>query len=268
VSYLGYLGTLAARYMDYLIADETIIPSGSRQYYTEKILYLPSYQANDSQRPVADRIFTRTELGLPESGFVYCCFNGNYKFNPAIFDSWMRILRRVDGSVLFLLSGDRATETNLIGQAIRRGIDPARIVFGGALPAPEYRARYRAADLFLDTRPYNAGTTASDALWVGLPVLTCPGESFSSRVAASLLNALDLPELISPSEADYEDLAVELALNRQRLASIKAKLSHNRLRKPLFDTPLLAKHLEEGFIKIHERHVAGLAPEHITVASM
>jgi len=268
VSYLGYLGTLAARYMDYLIADETIIPSGSRQYYTEKILYLPSYQANDSRRPVADRIFTRTELGLPESGFVYCCFNGTYKFNPAIFDSWMRILKRVDGSVLFLLSGNRATEINLIGQAIRRGMDPARIVFGGALPGPEYRARYRAADLFLDTRPYNAGTTASDALWVGLPVLTCPGKSFSSRVAASLLNALDLPELISPSEADYEDSAVELALNRQRLASIKAKLSHNRLGKPLFDTPLLAKHLEEGFIKIHERHVAGLAPEHITVASM
>jgi len=256
---------MGADFMDYLIADETIVPPAARRYYCEKILYLPSYQANDSNRPVAERIFRRAELGLPESGCVYCCFNGNYKLNPAVFDSWMRILKQAEGSVLFLLSGNPAAEVNLRKEATSRGIDPNRLVFGGTIPAPEYRARYRAADLFLDTRPYNAGTTASDALWVGLPVLTCPGESFSSRVAASLLRAVDMPELIAPSERHYEELAVAFARDRKHLDATKAKLNKNRLIKPLFDTPLFVRHLEAGFISMYERLMAGLPPEHINV---
>src|SRR6185437_13743787 len=154
------------------IADDTIIPETHRKYYSEKILYLPSYQVNDSKRRIAQRRFGREELGLPSTGFVFCCFNGSYKITPSTFDGWMRILMRVPGSVLFLLGGNASREDNLRREARERGVEPDRIVFGAKLPVPEYLARYRAADLFLDTLPYNAGTTASDALWAGLPVLT------------------------------------------------------------------------------------------------
>lgn len=266
-SYIGYLGTMGAPYMDYLIADPTIIPEELQKHYAEKIVCLPSYQANDSKRRIADKAYTRAELGLPQEGFVYCCFNNNFKITPATFDGWMRILKRVPGSVLLLYADHPLAAVNLRKEAAARGVDANRLVFGARLPAPEYLARYRAADLFLDTLPYNAGTTASDALWTGLPVLTRIGESFAGRVAASVLKAIGLPELVTDTQEAYEALAVELATNAQRLSEIRAKLARNRLTTPLFDTALFARHLEAAYTQIYQRHQAGLPPQHIRVSA-
>ena len=263
VSYLGYLGTMSADYMDYLIADDLIIPEAQRRHYSEKIVYLPSYQVNDSQRRIADRRFSREELGLPPAGFVFCCFNSTYKITPATFDGWMRILTGVPGSVLHLLGGSEPVAGNLRREARARGVAPERLVFGTRLPAPEYLARYRTADLFLDTLPYNAGTTASDALWAGLPVLTCAGEAFAGRVGASLLQAAGLPELITATQEQYERLAVELAGNAKLLAGIRTKLANNLGTAPLFNTAATARHLEEAYATMYERYHSGLAPEHI-----
>ena len=266
VSYIGYLGTMGAEYYDYLLADKTIIPEGLQKFYTEKIAYLPSYQANDRKRTISNRVFTRQELGLPEKGFVFCCFNNNYKILPATFDGWMRILKAVENSVLMLYAENQWVERNLKKEAEARGINSSRLIFGEHMPNAEYLARYRACDLFLDTFPYNAGTTASDALWTGLPVLTLMGRSFSSRVAASLLNAIGLPELITNTPEEYEALAIELAINPKKFAEIKLKLANNRLTTPLFDTPLFAKNLESAYIKMYEQYQADLEPEHISIA--
>jgi protein O-GlcNAc transferase len=266
VSYLGYLGTMGADYIDYILADKTIIPDGSEYFYAEKIAYLPSYQVNDRKRVISDKVFTKQELGLPEKSFVFCCFNSNYKILPSTFDSWMRILHAVEGSVLFLFADNKWAEENLKKEAEARGINIARLVFGKSLPADEYLARYRTCDLFLDTSPYNAGTTASDALWTGLPVLTLMGQSFASRVAASLLNAVGLPGLVTNTQQEYEKLAIELAMNPNKLADIKLHLSNNRLSAPLFNTPLFAKNLEEMYIKMHERYQSDLQPDHLAIA--
>lgn len=265
VSYLGYLGTMGTNYFDYILADKTIIPEGSQHYYSEKIAYLPSYQVNDRKRFISEKKFTRQELGLPEDGFVFCCFNNNYKVLPPTFDRWMRILSAVEDSILYLYADNKWAEENLKREAETRGINIARLVFGGALPADEYLARYRACDLFLDTVPYNAGTTASDALWSGLPVITLMGQSFASRVAASLLNAIGLSEMIANTQEEYVALAIELAKNPKKLADIKLKLSNNRLSTPLFDTPLFAKSIETAYIKMYERFQADLGPDYIYV---
>ena len=266
VSYLGYLGTMSADYIDYLIADHIIVPQREQRHYREKIVYLPSYQVNDSQRRIADRRFGRAELGLPAKGFVFCCFNSTYKITPDTFGGWMRILRRVPDSVLLLLGGNEALERNLRKHAHERGIAGERIVFGTRLPAPEYLARYRTADLFLDTLPYNAGTTASDALWAGLPVLTCVGESFAGRVGASLLTAVGLPELIAATPEEYEELAVALAGDPRRLAGIRATLTGKLRTAPLFDTTSSARHLEAAYARMYDRYHAGSAPDHIRIA--
>ena len=264
VSYLGYLGTMGSSYMDYIVADRTAVTPAGESYFSEKIIYMPdSHQVNDRKRRIADKVFTREELGLPAAGFVYCCFNTSYKISPATFAGWMRILKTVPGSVLLLLASQAATENNLRIYAGRHGIDPQRLVFGAHLPPAEYLARYRTADLFLDTFPYNAGTTASDALWAGLPVLSRTGESFASRIAASLLTALDVTELITSTQREYEQLAIELALNPQRLAQIRAKVRDNRLDSALFDTPRFARNLEAAFTAVYDRYVAGAAPDHI-----
>ena len=265
ISYLGYLGTMAAPYMDYLLADAMIIPGSEQQHYMEKIIYLPSYQANDSKRRIAERTFTREELGLPREGFVFACFNANYKITPATFEVWMRILGQVQGSNLFLYVGDQVAERNIHKEGERRGIDSRRIVFGEKLVFEEYLARFRAVDLFLDTLPYNAGTTASDALWAGLPVLTCMGQAFAGRVAASLLTAINLPELITSTPAQYEELAVELATNPRMMAHIRQKLAANRLAAPLFNTAQFARTLEAAYTQIYERYNAGLRPEHVNI---
>jgi predicted O-linked N-acetylglucosamine transferase (SPINDLY family) len=265
VSYLGYLGTMGAQFMDYLIADAAIVPPADAPHYAEKLIYLPSYQANDSKRLIADRRFTRLELGLPADGFVYCCFNASFKILPGTFDLWMRILERVEGSVLLLYSEGGPVQENLKREAARRGIRAERLVFGARLPAPEYLARYRAADLFLDTLPYNAGTTASDALWAGLPVLTCRGTSFAGALAASLLRAIELPELIASCEEEYEELAVALASDPARLADLKRRLAQNRLTTPLFDSRGFVRHVEAAYQRIYERYQADLPLEPIEI---
>jgi len=268
INYLGYLGTLGASYMDYLIADRTVVTAQSEPYFAEKIIYLPhSFQVNDRKRPIADRVFTRAELRLPESGCVFCCFNGSYKILPATFDSWLRILKRVPGSVLLLVSDEAMVRRNLRTHAALKTVDPQRLHFVERLPTPEYLARYGVADLFLDTHPYNAGTTASDALWAGLPVLTMAGNTFAARVGASLLNAIGLTELITTTREQYEDLAVELALHPPHLARLRDRLARNRLTAPLFDTNGFARDLEAAYAKIHARYQDGLVPDHITVCA-
>lgn len=263
VSYLGYLGTSGGQFIDYLLADPVLVPSEAREHYSEKIAYVPSYQVNDSKRPVAERSFTRAELGLPASGFVFCCFNNTYKITPETFGSWMNILAATPGSVLFLLGRSPVVARNLRAEALRRGIAPDRLVFGGTLPMAEYLARYRCADLFLDTLPYNAGTTASDALWAGLPVLTLPGQSFASRMAASLLTAVGLPDLIAGSRAEYERRAIELATDRPRLDELKRRLAANHSRSALFDTATFTRNLESLYQQMYCRHLSGLPPEHL-----
>jgi len=265
LSYIGYLGTMGANYYDYLIADSTIIPTKSQVYYSEKIVYLPSYQVNDHKQVVNHTSLTRQELGLPNNGFVYCCFNGNYKITPPTFDGWMRILKSVPESVLLLYAENQSAVENLKLEADKRGVNPERLIFGGILNRSAYLARYRCTDLFLDTLPYNAGATASDALWAGLPVLTCMGESFASRVAASLLKAIDLPELVTQTQAEYEALAIELATNPAKLKAIKVKLENNRLTTLLFDTPRFTKHLEAAYTKMYERCKAALPIDHIFI---
>ncbi len=263
VSYLGFLGTLGGSFIDYLIADPVIVPPEHRRHYTERIAYLPSYQPNDSKRVIAQKIFSRSDLGLPPSGFVFCCFNAHYKINPETFTSWMRILAAVPGSVLFLLGGNAAAERNLRRSAADRGVEPERLIFGGRLPFGEYLARFRAAGLFLDTLPYNAGATASDALWAGLPVLTCCGETFASRVAASALSAVGLPELIAADRSSYEELAVALAADAPRLAGIRSRLAEARRTAPLFDTPALTRNLEALYRRMYEHGRSGLPPQHL-----
>ena len=266
LSYLGYIGTMGADYIDYLIADATVVPEAHRKYYDEKIVYLPhSYQANDSTKTISDRICSRAELGLPDDAFVFCCFNNNYKITPDLFDIWMRILRATDKSVLWLLEGNATAAKNLRLEAEKRGVSASRLVFATRTELPDYLARYRNADLFLDTFYYNAGATASDALWAGLPVVTCQGHTFASRMAASLVNAVGLPELVAHSHAEYENLASELAADPQRLAVVRQKLAINRTTHPLFDTANFTRDLETAYRRIHERYQAGLAPDHIVV---
>ncbi len=265
ISYIGYLGTMAADYMDYLIADRTLIPEKNQKYYSEKIAYLPSYQVNDSKQSLPETVFTRQDFGLPKAGFVFCCFNNTFKFTPATFDSWGRILKQVDNSVLLIYIKHEPAKINLTKEIVLRGIQPSRLIFAERLPKPEYLARYRVADLFLDTLPYNAGTTASDAIRMGLPVLTCMGESFASRVAASVINAVNLPELITTTQEQYESLAVELATNPEKLKIIKDKLVDNLSTAPLYDTPLFARHLESAYLAMYDRYQHGLDPDHIYV---
>jgi predicted O-linked N-acetylglucosamine transferase (SPINDLY family) len=266
VSYLAYPGTMGANYIDYLIADPTVIPEMNQKYFSEKIAYLPnSYQANDRKRRVADKAFSRAEVGLPDAGFVFCCFNNNFKITPDVFEIWMRILKRVDGSVLWLLEANPSAAANLRKEASARGIDSERLVFAKLTALPYHLARHRLADLFLDTLPYNAHTSASDALWTGLPVLTRMGETFAARVAAGLLTAIGLPELITSTPQAYEELAIEVATRPDKLATIKHKLAINRLATPLFDSELFTKQIEAAYTAMYERYHSGLPPDHIYV---
>ncbi len=269
VNFLGYPGTMGAAYYDYLIADRIVIPDSAKPYYAERIVHMPHcYQPNDTKRAVSDRMVARAELGLPPRGFVFCCFNNNLKISPATYDSWMRILGRVPGSVLWLLEDNPAAAANLRVEAQRRGIDPARLVFAPRMPFGDNLARQRAADLFLDTLPYNAHTTASDALWVGLPVLTCTGASFAARVAASILTAAGLPELITGTRAAFEDKAVGLASDGPAYARLKKKLADARATAPLFNAALYARHIEDAYSQMQSRSEAGLSPAHLSVPAL
>lgn len=265
LSYIGYLGTMGAKYYDYLIADQTLIPRTHQHFYSEKIVYLPSYQVNDNKQVIPSSSMSRKDFNLPENEFVFCCFNSNYKITPSIFNSWMRILTAVPESVLLLYTNVDKAKENLKLEAEKRGVNPDRVIFGGRLDRKEYLERCKSADLFLDTLPYNAGATASDALWAGLPVLTCMGETFASRYAASLLHSIGLSELITHSQNEYETLAIELAKNSNKLAYIKNKLVQNQFTSSLFDTARFAKFIEEAYIQMFERHQANLQPDHIYI---
>jgi predicted O-linked N-acetylglucosamine transferase (SPINDLY family) len=268
VSFLGYPGTLGASYIDYLIADRIVIPEQTQLHYKEKIIRLPnSYLPNDKSRRISDREGSREEYGLPPSAFVYCCFNNSYKITPDVFESWMRILQRVDTSVLWLLGDNPTAKSNLQREAIRRGVDGERLIFAPRTELSEHLARHRVADLFLDTLPCNAHTTASDALWAGLPVLTLAGEAFASRVGASLLHSAGLPELITSSRLEYETAAIELAIDSPRLQGFKQRLAHNRLTGPLFDAALFTRHLEDAYQRMYDRYQADLPPEHMCLES-
>lgn len=266
VNYLGYPGTMGAEYYDYVIADPVVIAQDHQQYYSEKIVYLPdTYQVNDSKKRISERQFTRAELGLADSVFVFCCFNNNYKLTPDLFDVWMLLLGSVDDSVLWLLGGSEAAINNLRSEAMRRGVSSDRLVFAPRMGLDEHLARHRQADLFLDTFYYNAHTTASDALWSGLPVLTCLGGTFAGRVAASLLNAIGLPELITGSREEYTSRAIELATRPELLSAIRRKLAAHRETRPLFDTARFTRHLEAAYTEMYRRCRSGLMPESIQV---
>jgi predicted O-linked N-acetylglucosamine transferase (SPINDLY family) len=267
VNYLGYPGTMGVDYMDYIIADDVVIPEADYAFYGEKVVALPhSYQVNDAQRHISEAIYTRKDFGLPEDGFVFCSFNNVFKIVPEMFDIWMRLLQRVPGSVLWLLQDNPAAAANLRAEAERRGVAAERLVFAPRTVHADHLARHRAADLFLDTLPCNAHTTASDALWAGLPVLTCLGNTLTARVAGSLLTAMNVPELITATAEGYESLAFDLARNPARLAQIRRKLAENRQTAPLFNARLFTRHIEEAFTRMHERNQAGLAPAHVRIA--
>jgi predicted O-linked N-acetylglucosamine transferase (SPINDLY family) len=263
VNYLGFPGTLGAPYIDWIVADAQVIPAGEFGAYTEQVAWLPdSYQANDRQRAIADRTPTRAEAGLPEQGFVFCCFNNTYKITPEVFGVWMRLLQAVPGSVLWLLD-DNAAATQALRQAAQaRGVHAQRLVFAPRIRLDEHLARHRLADLFVDTLPYNAHTTASDALWAGLPLLSCRGSTFAGRVGASLLQALGLADaLLADDLPAYERRAIQLATDPAALAALREALAARRATAPLFDTPRLCRHLEAVYLRMHEHACTGLPPQ-------
>lgn len=270
VNYLGYSGSMGAPYIDYIIGDARVIPQGQEVFYSEKVVLLPdTYLVNDRKRAVAGSAPTRAEAGLPAEGFVFCCFNNSYKITPAVFDLWMRLLGRIEGSVLWLFEDNASAAGNLRREAEARGIDARRLIFARRTPLlSDHLARYRLADLFLDTLPYNAHVTTIDALWTGLPVLTCMGGTFAGRVAGSLLHAAGLPELVANSPEDYEARAVRLASDPAQREALRARLEAHRADFPLFDTDRFRRHIESAYATMHDRSQRGLAPEAFEVRTI
>jgi protein O-GlcNAc transferase len=267
VNFAIFPGTMGADFIDYIIADAIVLPLDRQPYYTERIVHLPDcYQVKDRRRIVAARTPTRAEVGLPAEGFVFCCFNNNRKFTPGVFDVWMRLLRALEGSVLWLLSDNKDAEKNLRKEAASRGVDPERLVFAKETKIENHLARQRLADLFLDTLPYNAHATASDALWAGLPLLTCQGEAFAGRVAASLLCAIGLSELVTHNLEDYETLALRLAREPNLLRAYRDRLAKNRLNYPLFDTDRFRRNIEAAYRRMWELWQADEKPRSFAVA--
>jgi predicted O-linked N-acetylglucosamine transferase (SPINDLY family) len=266
VNYIGFPGTLGAKFYDYILTDATVLPFDRRPFYTEKIVHLPnSYLVNDAKRPIATRTPTRSEAGLPEHGFVFCCFNNAYKITPPVFDVWMRLLQQVEGSVLWLFCDRGAAEPNLRREAAARGIDPARLIFARRVDLADHLARHRLADLFLDTLIYNAHTTAADALWMAVPVVTCLGESFAGRVAASLLKAIGMPDLVTASLDDYEALALRIAREPALLKELRERLQRNRTSHPLFDTDRYRRNLEAAYFRMWQAWQEGRTAESFAV---
>lgn len=264
VNFLGYPGTMGADFMDYIIADPVIIPEGLREHYSEKVAYMPCYQPNDRLRP-PHRPERRSDHKLPENGFVFCCFNDTYKILPGRFELWMRILKQVEGSILWLLARDPHTEANFAKEAAAHGIGPDRIIFAARQPHDLHISRHQLVDIFLDTGPYNAHTTSSDALWAGVPVLTLAGRSFAARVAASLVTRAGVPELVTTSDEEYVSLAVRLAHDPAMLESIKNKIRAARTESPLFDVVRFTRDLEQLYEEMNRRRLEGLPPDHIVL---
>jgi predicted O-linked N-acetylglucosamine transferase (SPINDLY family) len=267
INYLGYPGTTGAGYLDYFIGDRATISNDDLEHFSEKIIFMPnSFQVNPSQRLMGLRDSTRAAHGLPESAFVFCCFNNNWKVTPDIFKLWARILNGAEGSVLWVQNPGKIPLENLSKAFESAGIGASRVIFAAKLPnLSDHLDRYRLADLFLDTAPYGAHTTASDALWAGLPVLTRPGKSFASRVASSLLHAIGLPELIAETAESYEALAIALARNPEKISALKVKLATNRFTHPLFNTALFAQRIESAYAAVYERYQNELPIDHIHV---
>ncbi len=263
ISYLGFLGTLCHKNIDYIFADEILIPREHQKNYSEKIIYLPWYQINDSKRMIAREIFKKSDFGIPEDKFVFCNFCNNFKITPKIFKLWATILKAVPDSILFLYANNTSVEINLFREFKKAGIEESRIKFSGKLPKEKYLERYRVCDLFLDTNPYNGGVTTSDALWTNLPVITLQGNSFASRMSASLLHAVGHPELIAYSENDYLNLAINLANNPENIKKIKLSLDSGRKKSPLFNSKLLTKYIERAYITVHEQNITGSNATHV-----
>ena len=266
INFLGYPGTLGTNLIDYIIADKTLIPNGEEINYSEKIIYLPdTYQCNDSKKVISKKKFFRKDFNLPEDKFIFCCFNQKYKLNPETTKIWASVMQKVNNSVLWLLDDENQSTYNLVEEFKSAGLHSSRIIFSKKLPLDEHLARHRLADLFLDTFPYGAHTTASDSLWSGLPLITKIGNTFASRVAASLLKAIGLDELITTSDVEYINLATELANNPKKLNLIKNKLNENIKTKPLFDTKKFTKNLETGYFLVNKRYLENLPAENIEV---
>lgn len=266
VNYLGFPGTMGAGFIDYRFTDRIATPPEDEKYWTEKLVYLPhTFMITNNRQAIAEEPLERGRLGLPEKGFVFCCFNNSYKIEPVVFGIWMSLLGRLPGSVLWLFKADDAVEENLRGEAARRGVSPERLVFAPFMEHERHLARYRLADLFLDTLWCGAHTTACDALWAGLPVLTCPGLSFASRGAASMMCAAGLPEMVTRNLQEYEDRANHLATHPEELARIRGRLAHGRLSSRLFDTERRVREFEAAYRIMWERHCDGLPPEPFAV---
>ncbi len=266
VQWLGYPGSMGADFIDYAVADEFTLPQEIAVQFTESIAWLPRcYQVNDGAQPIAQAAGTREQAGLPREGFVFCSFNQSYKIEPQVFGCWMRLLAAVPGAVLWLLVSSDLARENLRRHASEQGITPERLIFTGGVPKPEHLARHRMADLFLDTWVVNAHTTASDALWAGLPVLTFAGNTFASRVAGSLVRAVGLPELVVDNPAEYEQLAIALARDPARLAGFSRRLAEARAASPLFDTAAFVRDLERAYELMWQRRVAGKIPASFAV---
>ena len=269
VSYIGFPGTSGAPYVDYLVADRWVIPPGAQSHYSESVVYLPdTYWVNDRQCPIAAQAPSRSEAGLPENAFVFCCFNNTHKITPAMFDVWMDILREVEGSVLWLFAPNPTAADNLRREAEQRGVMRDRLVFAPMMPLPNHLARHRLADLFLDTLPHNAHTTTTNALWVGLPVLTWIGDTFAGRVAASVLDAIGLADMIVDTREAYTSAAIRLARDPAALRAIRERLAANRATYPLFDTPRFARHIESAYARMWCRYRKGEKPAGFSVEPM
>lgn len=261
LSYLGFPATMGADFVDYLMVDSFVVPASQRPFFSEQLVDLPGcYQVNDRKREIADPPPSRQACGLPVDGFVFCSFNNSYKIAPRLFDVWMRLLRATPGSVLWLLSSNDLVEGNLSAEAQKRGIDPRRLVFAPIVPPAEHLARFSRADLFLDTLPCNAHTTASDALWAGVPVLTCSGDTFAARVAGSLLNAVGIPELIMRSHEEYERMALALAQDPDRLSALRSRVNKARNGSLLFDLPKLTRNIEAAYLGMWQNWLLGQEP--------
>jgi predicted O-linked N-acetylglucosamine transferase (SPINDLY family) len=261
VSYLGYPATMGADFIDYIIVDPFVVPTSQQPFFSERLVHLPrSYQVNDRRREMADARRSGLDFGLPAEGLVLCSFNNSYKISPVFFDVWMRLLRAVPGSVLWLLEANPQVAGNLRSEAEKRGVDFGRLIFAPRTPPAEHLGRHRHADLFLDTLPCNAHTTASDALWAGLPVVTCCGDTFAGRVAGSLLMAIDMPELVTTSLEEYEQAALALARSPQRLIALRRKLQNNREASALFDLPKLTGNIEAAYARMWQTWLAGQTP--------
>ena len=266
INYLGYPGSMGTDFIDYIVADQHLIPSESQKYFSEKQIYLPDvYVPTDNTLPFSNEPPSRFDLGLPYDSFVFCAINNSYKVNQRVFDIWMSLLKNVSDSVLWLLETNKIVKANLEKEANKRGVTSDRLVFAKNVSHEKYLSQFHQADLFLDTFPYSAGATASNALWAGLPIVTKSGQSYTARMAGSMLNAVGLPELITETEKDYEALILELATNPKKLSEVKEKLANNRLTQPLFNTELYTKHLENGYQQAYQNYFDGNLPQTIIV---